>query len=185
MSALSTPKNSSNTQAPSFKPLQLSESPVPRQWHSQHFMAVAAEAAQVELDYAAVMASRTELIGLFAEGDPWPTADLTLAEDRADLDWHHKEFSHGQSYAWSLLSEDRARCLGCLYLYPTANPGYSGEAYLWTSSGEPEHIRQTMETDVMAWLASTWPTTKLAWPGRTIPFNQWHYPNYYNVKRFA
>ncbi|TVP87510.1 MAG: hypothetical protein EA348_12920 [Pseudomonadaceae bacterium] len=183
MSALSASRNATDAQLPVFKPLLPPSRQVPQHWQGQHCVALPAAAALAELDYAAVMASRAQLQGLFAADDPWPPADLTLADDRADLAWHATEFQQGKSFAYSLLSHDRSRCLGCLYLYPTASPAHGGEAYLWTRTTEPEPLRQAIEAEVITWLANDWPLQNLAWPGRSMPFNQWPYANYYSVKR--
>lgn len=183
MSALSAPKNTTGDMKPLFKPLLAPTSGVPLKWQGQFCIAIPATAALAELDYAAVMASRAQLQGLCAADDTWPPAHLTLADDQADLTWHEDEFRQGRSFAYSLLSHDRSRCLGCLYLYPTESPAHSGEAYLWTSTSEPESLRNAIEADVMAWLANDWPLHDLAWPGRVIPFRQWPYANYYSAKR--
>lgn len=90
--------------------------PVPLEWQGTKCIALPAAPSLVELDYAAVMASREQLQGLFGAGDAWPPADLTQADDEADLAWHEREFVQGASFAYSLLSTDRQRCLGCLYL---------------------------------------------------------------------
>lgn len=162
-----------------FKPLLREGSKVPAEWHGTYCLALPAEPRWVVLDYAAVMASRMALHGLFAADDPWPPADLTQAEDEADLAWHQREFAEGRSFAYSLFSFDRQRCLGCLYLYPTASPEHDGEAYLWTSRSEPAELRQQIEKEVMQWLEQAWPFQALAWPGRRIPFRQWSFANYY------
>lgn len=157
----------------------------PREWHGQYCMAVPAAPEWVALDYAAVMASRVSLQGLFGAGDPWPPEDLTRAGDEADLAWHDREFRQGRSFAYSLLSLDRQQCLGCLYLYPTASPEHDGEAYLWTTVTEPASLREAIVEEIMAWLDTDWPFRALAWPGRRIPFSRWQFANYYAERRAA
>lgn len=39
--------------------------------------------------------------------------------------------------------------------------------------------------EVMQWLATDWPFTAVAWPGRTIAFSDWPHPNYYALRRNA
>ena len=157
----------------------------PAVWQGQQCLLVPAAPCWVKLDYAAVIASRGQLQGLFGAGDAWPPADLTQADDKADLAWHEQEFAQGKSFAYSLLSTDRERCLGCLYLYPTASPEHDAEAYLWAAATEPELVRAAVVAEVMQWLARDWPFAALAWPGRAIAFSDWPYPNYYAVRRNA
>lgn len=73
------------------------------QWQGQHCVLLPASPRWVELDYAAVMACREQLQGLFGAGDAWPPAELTQADDQADLAWHAAEFEQGKSFAYSLL----------------------------------------------------------------------------------
>ncbi|WP_339842594.1 hypothetical protein [uncultured Halopseudomonas sp.] len=157
----------------------------PAQWSGRQCILVPAAPDLVALDYAAVMASREQLQGLFGAGDAWPPADLTQADDGLDLAWHEREFVQGQSFAYSLLSNDRQRCLGCLYLYPTASPAHDAEAYLWAAATEPEPVRAAVMQEVMQWLENDWPFTALAWPGRMIAFSDWPHANYYAVRRNA
>ncbi|WP_373188113.1 hypothetical protein [Halopseudomonas sp.] len=157
----------------------------PREWQGQRCILVPAAPLWVELDYAAVMTSREQLQGLFGAGDAWPPADLTQADDEADLTWHEREFAQGYSFAYSLLSHDRLRCMGCVYVYPTANPEHDAEAYIWASTTEPDELRSAVLEELTQWLAQDWPFTALAWPGRSIPFREWPYSNYYAVRRNA
>tara|TARA_R110001592_G_scaffold108031_10_gene302269 strand:- start:13198 stop:13758 length:561 start_codon:yes stop_codon:yes gene_type:complete len=171
--------------APAFH-LQLPDGyQAPAAWHGQSCIVLPAAPRWAVLDYAAVMASREQLQGLFAENDAWPPADLTAADDAADLAWHEVEFIHGKSFAYSLLSTDLQRCLGCLYLYPTASRDHQAEAYLWTAVTETELLRCAVVDEVMHWLESYWPFNALAWPGRSIAFSDWPHANYYAAQRNA
>ena len=70
--------------APAFH-LQLPDGyQAPAAWHGQSCIVLPAAPRWAVLDYAAVMASREQLQGLFAENDAWPPADLTAADDAAD-----------------------------------------------------------------------------------------------------
>jgi hypothetical protein len=183
MSDFSAVNSNQGAAAPAFH-FQLPDGyQAPAEWHGQSCIALPAAPRWAELDYAAVMASREQLQGLFAENDAWPPADLTAADDAADLAWHEVEFIHGKSFAYSLLSTDLQRCLGCLYLYPTASRDHQAEAYLWTAVTETELLRRAVVDEVMQWLGSDWPFSALAWPGRSIAFSDWPYANYYAAQR--
>lgn len=70
-----------------------------------------------ERDYRALMSSREHLQRTLAWGD-WPPADFTLEQNRRDLARHWLESLGHTAYAYAVLSPDRARSLGCVYLVP-------------------------------------------------------------------
>ena len=70
-----------------------------------------------ERDHAAFMSSREHLRATLNWGE-WPRADMTLEENRADLQRHWEEFLRREAYAYTVLSPDGTRCLGCVYINP-------------------------------------------------------------------
>ncbi|MFK7762078.1 MAG: hypothetical protein AB8B62_02355 [Roseobacter sp.] len=84
-------------------------------------------ADDLDADYAAVMASRNVLQGVFAPG--WPVG-MTREEDALDLNWHHREFIANRSYAWVVRTHDHGY-VGCAYLYPDIGTTGSGTAVYW------------------------------------------------------
>ncbi|WP_372958211.1 hypothetical protein [Marinobacter sp.] len=171
-----------------FHPLPVTNFPVPAQWSGKHVLLVPAGREWVSVDYPAVMESRSKLKHLFGPRDQWPPDDLTREMDEADLAWHAREFASRRSFAYHLLSHDQQRCLGCLYLYPTASREHDAEAYLWTHIGLNASQATLIEDEVIHWVSRDWPLRSVAWPGRFIPFNQWDesgLPNYYASTRMA
>ncbi len=171
-----------------FKPLDLAGFKVPAVWQGKASLLLAADPQWAEQDLAAVSVSQPALKHLFRSDDDWPPADLTLKEDRADLEWHRDEFAAGRSFAYHLFDNARRQCLGCLYLYPTASLAHDGEAYLWTRSDLDSASANAIEAEVRTWVAECWPFTALVWPGRDQPFSVWQQqqaPNYYATTRFA
>lgn len=168
-----------------FTPLGVEGFDVPVQWHGGEFVLVPAGPEWAELDFDAVMSSREALVHLFGPDDDWPPENLTLEEDRADLVWHAREFRARTSFAYHLLTLQRDRCLGCLYLYPTASRRYEAEAYLWIRS-DVKTSAPRMEASIVDWVEECWPFSEVAWPGRAIAYEQWqamNAPNYYAVTR--
>ena len=115
-----------------FLPLPTDGFRVPQHWRDEHTLLMPAAPQWVELDFAAVIASRRKLKHLFGPTDSWPPDDLDLAVDHADLAWHEQEFQARQSFAYHLLNHGASKCLGCLYIYPTVGRGHDAEAYPWT-----------------------------------------------------
>jgi|GEM_PF-89190 len=171
-----------------FKPLNLGGFRAPELWQGDRVVLIPASPRWAEADLAAVRSSRPQLRNLFGPDDNWPPADLSLADDTADLAWHAEEFAAGRSFAYHLLNPERTQCVGCLYLYPTASLAHDGEAYLWTRSDLDREQARAMEQEVLGWVDTEWPFTALAWPGRGLSFADWRRyqaPNYYGAMRFA
>jgi hypothetical protein len=169
-----------------FRPLSVDDFLVPAFWHGEQVLLVPAHPEWVDLDYAAVIASRSKLKHIFGPQDDWPPEDLNPEMDESDLGWHAREFERLRSFAYHLLSHDRQRCLGCLYLYPSASQEHDAEAYLWTHISLAETQAALIETEVINWVNQEWPVKAVAWPGRFIPFSQWEkadIPNYYASTR--
>ncbi|MBS3803685.1 MAG: hypothetical protein KGY54_04000 [Oleiphilaceae bacterium] len=155
---------------------------VPRRWQGRHVLLIPADPDWASVDYEAVQVSRLALRGFFGPGDPWPPADLTLADNRSDLAWHAREFRLQRSFAYHLMGTGCMSCLGCLYLYPSLSAEHDAEAYLWTRSDLATEPSRAMEAEVVDWVTQVWPFTMLAWPGRNISWAAWpqdNRPSYY------
>jgi hypothetical protein len=113
-------------------------------------------------DYDAVMTSREHLWRRFGAAWGWPAADLSLEQDLIDLAWHQKEFQIGSSFAYSVLSLDESRTLGCVYIYPPSTPkiDHAADADVWFWARQSElasGLEQDLEAFIMNWLAENWP----------------------------
>ncbi len=128
--------------------------------------------AVAEFDYDAVMSSRERLRVVFGPHDSWPADDMTLEENVADLREHAAEFHARVAFAYTMLSPERAECLGCVYIYRATVPDYDCEMYLWVRDSA-QHLDETLHQDMHAWLDSSWPFTRPAFPGREIPWSEW------------
>lgn len=73
----------------------------------------------VEKDYEAVIESRELLHTMF--GGPWPRPRFTLEENLADLERHQQEFLSRKAFAYTVVSLDETRVLGCIYINPPRN----------------------------------------------------------------
>ena len=123
--------------------------------------------SDVVKDYDAVMSSAEHLQGVFGPGRGWPYG-LTFEEDLIDLGWHHKEFQRRTSFAYTVMSLDETQCLGCLYINPTALPGYDAEAFCWIRASHAADLDATLYEALRAWLDGAWPFKAVAYPGRAL-----------------
>jgi len=125
-------------------------------------------------DYDAVMSSIDHLRGVFGPGSSWPSADLTLEQDLIDLGWHQKEFQNGSSFAYTVMSLDESRCLGCVYVYPSEKAGYDARVILWVRQSEiREGLDEKLFSAVKIWLSEEWWFTEAAFPGRELSWQEW------------
>jgi len=81
----------------------------------------------VEKDYEAVIESREFLRTMF--GGPWPRPRFTLEENLADLERHQQEFLSRKAFAYTVVSLDETRVLGCVYIDP---PKLPTQTLLWS-----------------------------------------------------
>ena len=124
-------------------------------------------------DYDAVMSSVGHLTGVFGPNEIWPEG-LTLEEDLVDLGWHQKEFGLRRSFAYTVMSPDESKCLGCVYVDPSEKLDYDAMVIMWVrqsevGSGFDEKLFSTVKT----WLSEKWWFTAVAFPGREMTWHHW------------
>ena len=125
-------------------------------------------------DYDAVMSSIDHLRGVFGPGSSWPSADLTLEQDLIDLGWHQKEFQMGRSFAYTVMSIDESRCLGCVYVDPSEKTGYDAKVILWVRQSDiRKDLDKKLFSAVKIWLSEEWWFTTVAFPGRQLIWQEW------------
>jgi hypothetical protein len=124
-------------------------------------------------DFDAVMTSADHLKGVFGPSATWPEG-LTLEQNLIDLGWHQKEFQRRTSFAYTVVAPDEAQVVGCVYVNPTRKVGYDAVVYLWARQSVLESgLEDRLHAAVKAWLAADWPFTRVAFPGREIPWDTW------------
>jgi hypothetical protein len=114
-------------------------------------------AADVDIDYPAVMGARERLWAKYGETWGWPPADMTLEDDRKDLQRHEDEIAAQETFNYAVLDENETKLLGCVYVDPPydekAHAGADAVASWWAL--EPE-IEAELDVFVPNWLADTW-----------------------------
>ena len=124
-------------------------------------------------DYDAVMSSTNHLKGVFGPNDDWPTR-LTIEENLIDLGWHQKEFEIRSSFAFTVMSTDESKCLGCIYINPTSKLSFDAETILWIRESEAlTGLDANLFATVKKWIKTDWWFTKVAFPGREITWENW------------
>ncbi len=91
---------------------------------------------------------------------------LTLEQNLIDLGWHQKEFQDRRSFAYTVVDpEDDSHVLGCVYIYPTDEPGFDALAKCWVRREAAELDGELYEA-FRTWLERDWPFERVTYPGR-------------------
>lgn len=139
---------------------------VPRMLETAEFRMRPLTIHDVVKDFDAVITSVDHLRSIFNDGTDWPEG-LTLEENLIDLGWHHREFTIRHSFAYTVMTLDESRSLGCAYLYPAADPAFDVDAYYWARQSELGHgLEDRLGRAFRDWLARDWPFKRVAYPGR-------------------
>ena len=114
------------------------------------------EPKHVELDYAAFMSSRETLQKTLHWGS-WPAADFTIERNRKDLEGHYSDYLGRRGYTYTVLTPDRSKCVGCVYLYPPERGKTAGEdraqLAFWVIDAEiPGGLDEHVLKSVVDWL---------------------------------
>lgn len=119
----------------------------------------------VEKDYQAVIESRELLHAMF--GGPWPREGFTLQENLRDLKRHQQEFLDRKAFAYTVVSLDESRVLGCVYINPARKTDADAEVHMWVRQSEYDQgLDAVLFQAVKEWLDSAWPFASVAHPGR-------------------
>ncbi|MEM7207244.1 MAG: GNAT family N-acetyltransferase [Pseudomonadota bacterium] len=124
-------------------------------------------------DYDAVMSSEHRLKHVFRENGDWPTG-LTLEQNMIELGWHQTEFNERTSFAYTVVTHDESRVLGCVYFYPTAKSKYDVQITMWVRESEANTgLDEHLFNSVRGWVENVWPFANPAYPGRLISWKDW------------
>lgn len=138
---------------------------IPPVLETEHFRLRMLSVDDVEGDYEAVIESRDLLHAMF--GGSWPREGFTLGENLADLERHQREFLNREAFAYTVVSLDESRVLGCVYINPTERADVEAEVRMWVRQSEYDKGLDPILFDaVKDWLGSSWPFTAVAYPGR-------------------
>jgi hypothetical protein len=85
---------------------------IPASLETEYFRLRMLSLNDVEKDYEAVIDSRELLHTMF--GGPWPKPGFSLEENFADIEMHQKEFLTRKAFAYTVVSLDETRVLGCV-----------------------------------------------------------------------
>lgn len=119
----------------------------------------------VEKDYEAVIESRKLLHSMF--GGPWPRLGFTLDENLTDLERHQQEFLDRKAFAYTVVSLDETKVLGCLYINPPKKTGPDAVVVMWVRQTEYDKgLDEILFSTVKDWISTQWPFKNVNYSGR-------------------
>ncbi len=119
----------------------------------------------VERDYEAVIESR-ELLHTMSGGS-WPRPGFTIEENLADLERHQQEFLSRKAFAYTVVSLDETRVLGCVYIEPSETADSDAVVVMWVRQTESDNgLDEILFNTVRNWISSKWPFKRVDYPGR-------------------
>jgi RimJ/RimL family protein N-acetyltransferase len=119
----------------------------------------------VEKDYEAVIESQELLHTMF--GGPWPRPGFTLRENLADLQRHQQEFLDRKAFAYTVVSLDESRVLGCVYINLSDETSSDAVVFMWVRKTEYDKgLDEILFNTVRDWIRADWPFRKVNYPGR-------------------
>lgn len=117
-------------------------------------------AADVEIDYPAVMGSRERLWSKYGEAWGWPPATMTVEQDRHDLARHEAEIARQETFNYAVLNADESELLGCVYIDPPPADEESGNdavvSWWVVDRAVGTDLDRELESFVPHWLTDTW-----------------------------
>jgi hypothetical protein len=118
----------------------------------------------VEKDYAAVMETQRRFLSL---GYDWPREGFTLEENLADLEQHQREFLAREAFAYTVVSPEESRVLGCVYINPAKEAGVEARIRMWVRESEYANgLDPVLFKAVKGWIEQEWPFKQVRYPDR-------------------
>jgi hypothetical protein len=116
----------------------------------------------VEKDYEAVMETQANF---HSPGLSWPREGFTLAENLADLARHQREYEDREAFAYTVVSLDESRVLGCVYIDPKDGDDPGARVELGVRASEVKTgLGRDLHAAVQAWITEEWPFETVVYP---------------------
>jgi RimJ/RimL family protein N-acetyltransferase len=118
-----------------------------------------------EADYKAWSSSKDHIHATPGwEESPWPR-EMTLDENRGDLERHADDFSRRAGFTYTVLEEPGGDVIGCVYIYPDSEPTYDVRVLSWVRASHAD-LDVPLWRAVSDWIASDWPFERVNYATR-------------------
>ena len=92
----------------------------------------------------------------------WPK-EMTLEENRGDLEMHARHFAERVGFTYSVL--DGETVVGCVYIYPDRDGVHDAQVRSWVRADRAE-LDAPLWRAVSDWLAADWPFERVEYAAR-------------------
>jgi RimJ/RimL family protein N-acetyltransferase len=129
---------------------------VPRRLETPQFLLEPLGPEHNEQDYDAWTSSMDHIAATPGWGDGrWPR-EMTLDENRADLQRHADDFRNRTGFTYTVLDPANRDVIGCVYIYALPDSDDDARALSWVRASHAE-LDVPLWRAVSDWLASDWP----------------------------
>jgi RimJ/RimL family protein N-acetyltransferase len=97
------------------------------------------------------------------EESTWPR-DMTLEENRADLQRHAGDFANRLGFTYTVLEPD-GDVVGCVYIYPAPTGPHDARVLSWVRASRAE-LDGPLWQAVSDWLVAEWPFERVDYAAR-------------------
>jgi hypothetical protein len=108
-----------------------------------------------ERDYAAWTSSVDHIRATPGFERGWPR-EMTLDENRADLERHAKDFRERRGFTYTVLEPEGDDVIGCVYIYPSRDGSADARVLSWARADHAD-LDGELRRAVSGWLADDWP----------------------------
>jgi hypothetical protein len=110
-----------------------------------------------ERDYAAWSSSIEHILASpgYGPDSRWPH-EMSLEENRADLERHARDFVERTGFTYSVLDPYDADVVGCVYVYPAHDGVHDAWVQSWVRASRAE-LDLPLRQAVADWLTEMWP----------------------------
>ncbi|HEY8631122.1 MAG TPA: hypothetical protein VIL73_11380 [Gaiellaceae bacterium] len=99
------------------------------------------------------------------EESSWPR-DMTLEENRADLQRHADDFENRSGFTYTVLDPD-GDVVGCVYIYPASAAPQDARVLSWVRASRAD-LDAPLWQAVSDWLAAEWPFENVDYAPRNV-----------------
>jgi len=146
----------------------------PTELETENFFIRPIRGSDAEMDYPAVMSSISHIRSTMGSHS-WPSEELTLDEDRRDLERHTGEMERGEAFVYTVMNRTQTEILGCIYIFTSRLDLMDAEISMWTTLEAYENgLDAILFEEVQDWISTEWPFSEVVYPGRTIPFQEFY-----------
>jgi hypothetical protein len=139
---------------------------VPRRLETPLFVLEPLGPEHNEQDYHAWTSSMEHIRATPGWGESrWPR-EMTLDENRADLERHADDFRKRTGFTYTVLDPASRDVLGCVYIYPLPDSNVDARALSWVRASDAA-LDARLWRAVSDWLASDWPFASVEYAPRT------------------